>query len=168
MMKGLYVKFAVIVIALLTSKITFLILILFYIWMGNTTSTETIFYVLSLYYDLRTVFGYTIPLNASRAAEFKAALIRLNRLLNTEEIKKINEKHYEKLSIDLEGVSIKNKESEILRNIYMKIDRPMLTLVSGGVGSGKSSLLKTILREFNYEGNFFTSLILHNSQQLDT
>lgn len=152
MMKGLYMKFAVIVIALLTSKLTFLILILFYIWMGNTTSTETIFYILSLYYDLRTIFGFTIPLNTSRAAEFRAALIRLDRLLNTEEMETDVEQNG-KPSIEMEGVTIRIKEKEILKNICLKLDTPGLTLVTGGVGSGKSFLLKTVLKEYDYEGN---------------
>ncbi|KAJ8925148.1 hypothetical protein NQ315_001333 [Exocentrus adspersus] len=152
MMKGLYLKFAVAIIAFLNSKLTFLLLILCYIWLGNTTSTETIFYVLTLYYDLKMIFGWTIPYNTSKAAEFRAALIRLNKLLNTEEVKKLREQNNEKACLELDQVTVKVKSDVILKRVCFKVDSPGLVLVTGAVGSGKSVLLKTMLQEYPCEG----------------
>ncbi|KAJ8931651.1 hypothetical protein NQ314_015403 [Rhamnusium bicolor] len=102
----------------------------------------------NLYNDLTTTFGYSIPLNTTRAAEFRAAFIRLNKLLHAEEIIVIRENGYNKPLLELNGVKVKIRDKDILENISMKIDKPGLTLVTGTIGSGKSSLLKTILRDY--------------------
>ncbi|KAJ8957017.1 hypothetical protein NQ318_012189 [Aromia moschata] len=51
--------------------------------------------------------------------------------------------------IEVENGCVKIVDKEILKDINLDIKGPNLTLVTGTVGSGKSSLLKTILRDYS-------------------
>ncbi|KAJ8931650.1 hypothetical protein NQ314_015402 [Rhamnusium bicolor] len=148
MMKAFYINFIIIGIGILTSKITFLVLILSYIWMGYTTSTELIFYILGLFHQLTWSLGILIPINLSKIAEFRAAFIRYNKLMQSEETTKIEENVNGKSSLELTDLTVNIKDKEILKNVSLKINHTGLTLITGVVGSGKSSLLKAILREY--------------------
>lgn len=148
MMRAFYIHIVIACIGILTSKVTFLILILSYIWMGYTTNTELIFYVLSIFHQLTLSFGIYIPINISKVAEFRAAFIRLNKLLQSGEIQQHEENLSGKPSIYLKDVTVHIKEKEILSSVNLKVTDPSLTLVTGAVGSGKSSLLKAILQDY--------------------
>lgn len=148
MMRAFYIHIVIVCIGVLSSKVTFLVLILSYIWMGYTTNTEMIFYVLSIFHQLTISFGVHIPINISKVAEFRAAFIRLNKLLQTGEIRQAGDNLSGKPSIRLNDVTVHIKDKEILSFVNLKITDPTLTLVTGAVGSGKSSLLKVILQDY--------------------
>lgn len=155
-MRASYIHIVIICIGILTTNVTFLILILTYIWMGYTTNTELIFYVLSIFHQLTVSFGIHIPLNISNVAQFRAAFIRLNKLLQAGEIQLVEENLSGKPSVRLNDVTVHIRDKEILSSINLKITDPSLTLVTGAVGSGKSSLLKVILQDYpTTKGNRF-------------
>lgn len=136
-------------IGLFVSKGTFLVLILSYIWMGYETSTELIFYVLSLFHQLNMQFGLSLPINFSKTAQLYASLIRLNKVLQAEELKKSDDETTEKPLILLKEVSFRLSNKDILEGVSINISNSGLTVVTGPVGSGKSSLLKVILQDYN-------------------
>nr|CAI5851682.1 unnamed protein product [Callosobruchus analis] len=148
MMRIFYVNYVLVTIGIITSKITFLVLILSYIWMGNTTSTEMIFYVLSLFQQLTTALGVMLPVNMGKVAQFRAAFIRLNKVLQAEELEKIQEEKFTgDPHIEAKAANVKIDGKEVLKDITFDI-KFGLTIVSGLVGAGKSSLLKFILRDY--------------------
>lgn len=136
-------------IGLFVSKGTFLVLILSYIWMGYKTNTELIFYVLSLFHQLNMQFGISLPINFSKTAQLYASLIRLNKVLQAEELKKSDDESTEKPLILLKEVSFRLSNKDILEGISVNISNFGLTVVTGPVGSGKSSVLKVILQDYN-------------------
>lgn len=116
--------------------------------MGYKTDTEMIFYVLQLFNQLSTTIGLTLPANFSRTSQFYAAIIRLDNVLLAKELDKADNDASDKPSVVLRDVSFDLGNREILQNISMTITKPGLTMVTGAVGSGKSSLLKIILQDY--------------------
>lgn len=136
-------------LGVVVSKVSFVVLIMIYIWMGYTTNTELIFYILQLFNQVNTNFGITLPANFSRTAQFYAAVIRLDRVLHCRELEKAEGEGAEKRpAVFLKNVSFNLENKQILKRISLSVTKPGLTLITGSVGSGKSSLLKIILRDF--------------------
>lgn len=133
---------------MIVSKATFLVFIFLYIWLGYSTNTELIFYVLNLFNQLNRQFGFALPLNFSRIAQLYASLSRINKVLKAEEVNKTLDDNAENPMVALKSVSFRLANKDILKNISMNIPKPGLTVVSGTVGSGKSSLLKIILQDY--------------------
>lgn len=130
------------------ARVSFILLIAIYVWMGYETNTELIFYLLQLFKHLSNTFGSTLPANFTKTAQLYACIIRLNEVLQADEITKCDTEYYEKPSIILENVCYHIGNKTILNGITMSITNPGLTIVTGPVGSGKSSLLKIILRDY--------------------
>lgn len=149
MMRIFYINYVLVAIGIITSKITFLILILTYISLGYTTNTEMLFYVLSLFHQLTHALSIMLPMNMGRIAQFRASFIRLNKVLQSEVLKTIDTGESKgDGSIEAKGAAFGIKDKEIVSEITFRIDKPSLTVVSGVVGSGKSSLLKVILQDY--------------------
>lgn len=109
-----------------------------------------IFYVLSLFHQLNMQFGISLPINFSKTAQLYASLQRLNKVLQAEELMKRNEGlSKEKPSISLKDVGIMLGNKDVLDSISFNIANSGLTVITGPVGSGKSSLLKAILRDYS-------------------
>lgn len=150
-MTAFYLKICLILIGIMGSKITFPVLLISYVALGYSTNTELVFYVIGLFKELRHSVGITIPLGLTHSAEFYASLIRVSRMLHIEE-------HYNhssstsltktKAKVELKEVNVSVEKEMILKNVSLSITEPGLTVVTGLVGSGKSSLLKTILRDY--------------------
>lgn len=97
--------------------------------------------------------GITLPMSFSRCAQLYASIQRLNEVLQSEELKRIDEDITETPAVLLKDASFCLGDKYILRGISMNISKPGLTVVTGSVGSGKSSLLKVILKDYpNSEG----------------
>lgn len=150
--KVFFVNFVIVTLGLVISKITFLILIISYIWLGHETNTELIFYILSLFHQLTRAISITLPRNFSRTAQFWASFLRLNKILRADEVEKTVTEYTEKPSVMLRGISLTINNRKILDRISLSVNQPGLTVVTGPVGSGKSSLLKVMLNEFHIEG----------------
>ncbi|KAJ8978875.1 hypothetical protein NQ317_001204 [Molorchus minor] len=118
----------VIAIGLLTSKLTFLIVILAYIRMGYTTNTELLFYVLTLFNELNGSFGIMIPYYICKIAEFKASFIRLNTFLQNREAQAQEEPEdgNGKPSIELKDVGVKINDNEVLKEVNLHIKKPRI------------------------------------------
>ncbi|XP_030749663.1 multidrug resistance-associated protein 4-like [Sitophilus oryzae] len=150
-MKAFYLKIILILIGIMGSKITFPILLICYVALGYIPTTELVFYVIGLFRELRHSVGITIPFGLTNCAEVYASLTRVSRVLHIEE-------HYrgsnddpinkDKVKVECKDVSVSIGKESILKNITFNINNPGLNVVTGLVGSGKSSLLKTILRDY--------------------
>lgn len=138
-------------IGLFITKVSFLVLILFYIWMGYQTDAELIFYVLSLFTQINSQFGFALPNYFSKIVQLSASLFRLENVLQAEELKRSEENCYgdgEPLVL-LKDVCYSLNNEEILKGVSLHVSDPGLYVITGPVGSGKSSLLKVILLEYH-------------------
>lgn len=116
--------------------------------MGYKTNTEMIFYVLQLFNQLTSSFGMVLPGNFSRTAQFIASVVRLDKILHAEELVSVELEKVEKPSILLKDVTLEIRDKEILKGMTLYIPIPGLTIITGPVGSGKSSLMKVILQDY--------------------
>lgn len=147
----LYVFFANTInttIGFFVSKTTFCILILAYVWMGYSTNTELIYYILNLFGQINFQFGISLPLSFSRTAQLYASLVRLDKVLQGDELSKTDDDIAEKPLVMMKDASFSLEDKHILDGISMNVSNSGLTLVTGLVGSGKSSLLKVILQDY--------------------
>ncbi|CAH1183388.1 unnamed protein product [Phaedon cochleariae] len=148
-----YLSVVMIIMGLLTSRLGFYFLIMSYIWLGYTPEAELIFYVLTLYRDLNHTLGIILPLGLGRAAEVYTSIVRIDKVLNGEELHpeyKRDEASATPL-VELKDAAVKIRDAIILKGISLSI-KPGVTMVTGTVGSGKSSLLKAILQDYPLSG----------------
>ncbi|KAJ8965823.1 hypothetical protein NQ314_003890 [Rhamnusium bicolor] len=158
MLIAFYLKIFLVVIGILCSRVGFYILVMSYVWMGYSTNTELVFYILSVFKDLRHTLGIIIPYGMGRAAELYSALVRINKVIQAEELppKVGTDEPTLKPLIELKEATVHINDYIVLKNISFRTDSG-LTLVTGTVGSGKSSLLKTILQDYPLtSGNLIT------------
>lgn len=147
---------------MLSSKLNFLALIVFYVYLGNTPDTETLFYILTIYQQISTSLSVNIPTNLSIAAQIHASIHRINTVLQAKEDYKDEKFPLQNESctepfIYLKNVTVKINEETVLRNICMDLKKPSLIVITGPVGSGKSSLLKLLLKDyFPSQGKLFS------------
>ncbi|KAG5861526.1 hypothetical protein JTB14_030570 [Gonioctena quinquepunctata] len=134
------------IVSILIAKIAFYVLIISYIYMGYETDTTLLFYIWSCFKDLKRTFCIIVSTNLAIAGEFFAAISRINRLMKAEEYHFENEKIIKPV-VELEHVMVHIGEKKILEDITFRVDSG-LTVITGEVGSGKSSLLKTILHDY--------------------
>lgn len=159
---------------MLSSKLNFLALIVFYIYLGNTPDTETLFYILTIYQQLSTALSVNIPTNLSIAAQIHASIHRINTVLQAKEDYKEGKIRFQKEScgepfINLKNVTVMLKEEIILRNISLDLKKQCLIAITGTVGSGKSSLLKLLVKDyFPSQGKLQCTYFLYNKYKNNT
>lgn len=147
-------------ITMMTGRVSFCVLIVAYIALGYEADAELIFYILSLFAQLNYQFGMLMPVYFMKIVELFATMERLNKMLQKGELQKIVREPYGKPTVSLQNVSIRLGDKTVLNGVSVNSFEPGLTIVTGPVGSGKSSLLKTILQEYNpiSEGKFINKL----------
>lgn len=148
LIKVFYLQIMVYLIGSTTSKIAFFSTILVYINMGYPARAELVYYVLSCFSTIQGLWGISIPYGWTNAAEMYAALIRLNTVLNAEEVEKnIPTQTMDGVAlVDLDQVTVKKN---LLEKVTATATNGMMVVVTGPIGLGKSLLLKTILKEYS-------------------
>ncbi|KAG5864060.1 hypothetical protein JTB14_024651 [Gonioctena quinquepunctata] len=146
MLLGFILRFSMFIVSILIAKIAFYVLIVSYIYMGYETDTTLLFYIWSCFKDIKRTFCIIVSTNLAIAGEFFAAISRINRLMKAEEYHLEDEKIIKPV-VELEHAMVHIGEKTILEDITFRVDSG-LTVITGEVGSGKSSLLKTILHDY--------------------
>lgn len=144
-----YLKIVTVTVGIMFSRFGFYALIISYIWMGYTTNTEMIFYMITLFKDLEYNLGTLIPWGIAQVADLYSSVVRINRVLAAEELKPIKGT-YEEVSnpfVEMEKGTVHINSHEILNDINFRAESG-LTIITGNVGSGKSSFLKAILQDY--------------------
>ncbi|KAI2474106.1 ATP binding cassette (ABC) transporter subfamily C member [Diabrotica virgifera virgifera] len=144
-----YLRMILMLLGAISTKIGFYLMIMGYIWMEQPPDASIIFFITAHYDNIVIFFGYLLPEAVGRFAELSVTIKRVNRVLIAEELdqdhqsKQNNVKPY----VELKNITVCVGKEEVLSKISFKVDSG-LTLVTGKVGSSKSTLLKAILQEY--------------------
>ncbi|XP_066258501.1 ATP-binding cassette sub-family C member 4-like [Euwallacea similis] len=145
-----YLKAIIVTLGALTMNVAVFLLIITYTLVGKTVTAETVTFVSQSFYSLRSCITVSIPMGISSLAEFCAAMKRFHQFLNAPEFVPLV--YDRKLSIEpkvyLEKVSVTIHGQEVLKSVSLDVSSSGLVIVSGNIGSGKSVLLKAILKEY--------------------
>lgn len=131
---------------MLTSKFAIYLLLMTYVWMGNSLSAELIFFIFSLLQRIRHALNVVIPMGITEAAELSASVKRIETLLNEDNVTSYTNDSPKSRKIYLENLTLEYNGSKILQSVNFNVSSGFI-IVTGPVGSGKSSLLKVILRD---------------------
>ncbi|XP_030760637.1 probable multidrug resistance-associated protein lethal(2)03659 [Sitophilus oryzae] len=146
LMKSFYLRSMNFMVGIFTSKIGLYALMMTYIAVNEVADAEVIFYVMKCFKDLKHSISILIPIGLGRGAELLASAKRISRILNSDEIENDDDYMNKKSKVKASNVNVKIKDRDILKNISTEI-KPGLTVVTGPLGCGKSSLLKLFLRD---------------------
>lgn len=150
MLYSVLLKSFVVLVGIMFSRLGFYALVMSYIWMGEGSNTEMVFYIISMFKDLEYNLGVLIPWGMGQSAVLYASVMRINRVLVAEELKPITSGTFEKAPqpyIEVKNASVHISDHEILSDISFSTNSG-LTVITGTVGSGKSSLLKLMLQDY--------------------
>ena len=141
----------------LSTRISFFICMMVFIYHENHITAEKAFVVLSCYSSLRSVLTIAIPLGIAQIAELRSAIQRITHYLLIEDVSKTVlprvlpciEKKTDITAIEVKGASATvAKNKVVLEDINLNV-KSGLVVVTGGMGSGKSTLLKLLLEDVN-------------------
>ncbi|XP_050308414.1 ATP-binding cassette sub-family C member 4-like [Anthonomus grandis grandis] len=144
-----YLKATIVTLGGVTIKVAFFLVVITYTLQGNAVSAEVLYFAQQLFFSLRSCVIASIPMGISNMAELFASTRRIQQYLDSEEYQPpeftksptITPKVYlDKISVNIQG-------QEVLKSVSLDLDKGLL-IVSGAIGSGKSSLLKAILGEY--------------------
>nr|CAI5835138.1 unnamed protein product [Callosobruchus analis] len=150
MLWGSFLKLVLIIVGVLFSKLGFYALIMSYVWLGYTnTDTELVYYILMIFKDLEYNIGICIPWGMGKMADCYSALLRINKVISAEELHPIIHTYSKETKpyIEMRRASVLIANQPVLEDVSLDI-KSGLVLVTGNVGSGKSSLLKAILQDY--------------------
>lgn len=132
----------------IASSLSFFFMILTYVWLGNYINAELVYFIQSCFTSLRSFITISIPYGITQVGEVYASIKRLQAFMDMENL---YESHSitegPKAKVSLIHVSSVANGTEVVRNVSLFADKG-LHLITGNVGSGKSSILKVILGEY--------------------
>ncbi|RZC39082.1 multidrug resistance-associated protein 4-like, partial [Asbolus verrucosus] len=153
--KIFFIRFLILVIGSLNSYIAFYLILITYIKLGNNITAEIVYFILSTFQGMSYGLSILFPIGIYQTAELKSTIKRVGYILKAMELQ--SEEPRDEITIlpkiHLKNVTVSIKNQKILQDISLTVEKG-LTLITGSVGSGKSFLLKTILRDYKpEEGN---------------
>lgn len=109
---------------------------------------DTLYYIQTQFLHMKSYITVSIPFGIAQGSEVYAALQRLTQFLEAEEL--VGKPHTNICTsprVLLKNISVNIKSTKILKDVSLSADKG-LYLITGPVGSGKSSILKTILGDY--------------------
>ncbi|EFA04135.1 ATP-binding cassette subfamily C member 4 [Tribolium castaneum] len=135
------------VIGGLVISVTFYIIVITYIQMGNYFTAEVAVFLNGCLHILRSSVTISIPIGIAQTAELIASVNRIRKFLTADEQPQTSTESDSKPIIELKQVAVEVNKIPILHNVNLTF-KSGLNFITGKLGGGKSSLLKTILRDY--------------------
>ncbi|XP_063913187.1 ATP-binding cassette sub-family C member 4-like isoform X2 [Zophobas morio] len=150
-------RFFILAIGSLNSHVAFYLMVMSYIWFGNLVTAEIIYFILTTFQSLTFGLSILFPIGVYQTAELRSAITRIGQILKASELQHElpSSEIVTSPRINLKNVTVSIHSNKILKDITINIEKG-LTLITGPVGSGKSFLLKTILRDYQTEEGHVT------------
>lgn len=146
----IYIRNIIFCIGDISWRLSFYLLVVAYVYLGNDITAEKIFAVITCYATLRWYLSIGVPLGVSNLAEASAAINRIAKLVKQPSLIEPNvdnDKVNVTPSIKLSNVVASLGPSKtFFDKINIELERGIIAL-TGPLGSGKSSLLKVILND---------------------
>ncbi|XP_018565538.1 probable multidrug resistance-associated protein lethal(2)03659 [Anoplophora glabripennis] len=143
-----YLKSLILIIGNLVSRVSIYLLIMTYLWTGHLLTAEIVYFVQHSYSQLNSYITVSIPFGIAQTAELYASMKRIQKFLNSEELKDNQQtRDVSEPKVLLRNVSVKLKDAVVLQDASLSVNKG-LHLISGNVGSGKSAILKVIMKEY--------------------
>ncbi|XP_023311681.1 probable multidrug resistance-associated protein lethal(2)03659 [Anoplophora glabripennis] len=143
-----YLKSLILIIGNLVSRVSIYLLIMTYLWTGHLLTAEIVYFVQHSYSQLNSYITVSIPFGIAQTAELYASMKRIQKFLNSEELKDNQQtRNVSEPKVLLRNVSVKLKDAVVLQDASLSVNKG-LHLISGNVGSGKSAILKVIMKEY--------------------
>ncbi|CAG9831833.1 unnamed protein product [Diabrotica balteata] len=147
LIKSTYSKISLMIMSSLVGKFAFYAMLMIYLYIHEDMSAEDIFYIMRIFGTLRFTISLAFSMGFTRIGELSASLKRINHILELEELPDVIDKPDDDPQIDLRNVSVNLKNKDILTNVNLKLEKG-LNVLTGQLGSGKSSLIKVVLRDY--------------------
>lgn len=145
----------VLALGFLSSKISFYVCVMSYLYFGNSITAEKAFVVLGCYQILRSTLTINIPMGVIFLAEFSSAKKRLIKVLLAKEVSRekdgkesIEDHAVVAPKIVVNKLTVTDQETKVLHGLCFEIS-PGLTTITGHVGSGKTALLRLFLNDLS-------------------
>ncbi|XP_030751025.1 multidrug resistance-associated protein 4-like isoform X2 [Sitophilus oryzae] len=145
-----YLKSIIVILGASTLNLSFYVLLISYIARGYPLKAEVIYFVQQSLFTLRAYIAMSIPLGIGQTADMIGSMRRIQQFLESKEYHRENitmPSPNEHPVVYLNQVSVTFKKKQILKSVSLNIKEGLI-LITGNNGSGKSSLLKTILGEY--------------------
>lgn len=161
LLKTFCLRMSIVITGMLCSRLGFATLLISYIWLGHSPDAQLIYSVMILFRELKHYLGILIPYGMARSGDLYAAVVRIKRIICAEELKlnanqTVTDEITLKPRVSLKAVTVELRSKQILQDVTLDIDSGLI-LVTGAVGSGKSSLLKTILHDYPTSSGHLTT-----------
>nr|XP_023012684.1 multidrug resistance-associated protein 4-like [Leptinotarsa decemlineata]XP_023012685.1 multidrug resistance-associated protein 4-like [Leptinotarsa decemlineata]XP_023012686.1 multidrug resistance-associated protein 4-like [Leptinotarsa decemlineata] len=167
-LKTYLTKVTLLLLGTLTSKVAFYLLLMTYLWFGHTVTAELIYYISTLFLRIRHALNVAIPTGVTTIAELRTAIDRIEDLMSATVLSTVENQELlqTKPRIMLKNVTVSIDNTKLLENVSFTVTTG-LTFLGGPTASGKSILLKTILREYDLEtgSNDTSGSISYSSQE---
>nr|XP_023024491.1 probable multidrug resistance-associated protein lethal(2)03659 isoform X1 [Leptinotarsa decemlineata] len=149
MLRALFLRTVLILVGIFFSNLGFYTLIIAFAWMGCSSDATIVFYLLTNFNELKETIGISIPWSIGKCAELTSAMARIKKVITAEELQPTNTPNtsVNNPMVEVKEVTVHIGSTEILTDLCLKVDSGLI-IVTGSVGSGKSSLLKTILQDY--------------------
>ncbi|KAI2473995.1 ATP-binding cassette sub-family C member 4 [Diabrotica virgifera virgifera] len=141
-----YLKSLVLIVGSTATSLSFFFMIMTYIWSGHFTDAETVYFIQTCYQSLKSFITVSIPIGIAQCSDLRASLKRLSHFLKLEEVV---DRRSQTISprVYMRHVSAKVGEKTILNDISFSAEKGV-NLITGNIGSGKSSIIKVLLGEY--------------------
>ncbi|KAG5877094.1 hypothetical protein JTB14_006390 [Gonioctena quinquepunctata] len=144
-----YLRCIVLILGSLSANISLFLIIITSVWTGFVLDAERLYFLRSSFNTINRFFLALVPLIIAQGSEVHASLKRLERFMRKKGVDQ-----YRKTSsnprVYLNQVSVKVKQSRVLKNISLLAENGLF-LITGSVGSGKTSLLRTIIGDYTID-----------------
>lgn len=143
-----YLKCLILVIGNLVSRVSIYFLIMTYLWTGHLVTADLVYFVLSCYGQLKSYITVSIPMGIVQTADLYASIKRIQKFLNSNELVDNQQiRNAPEPKVLLRNVSVRLKDAEVLKDVSLFANKG-LSIISGNVGSGKSAILKVIMKDY--------------------